>query len=90
MAKEKTVILSNAGVCAIHFKGDRYLPGDEMEISEKDIANKGIESLIHRGDLVIKDDSTATNEIKDRVEKQRKKDPKEGKSRKELEDGGEF
>lgn len=93
MAKEKNVekmILVNDGVCTIFFKGDRYMPGDEIEVEAHELENKGIESLIHRGDLIIKDNSAATAEIKDRVESKRKKDPKEGKSRKELEDGGEF
>lgn len=90
MAKEKNVILVNVGVCTIYFKGDRHLPGDEFEVATADLENKGIESLIHRGDLIVKDNSAATAEIKDRVESKRKKDPKEGKSRKELEDGGEF
>ena len=90
MAKEKTITLINEGVCTVFFKGDRYMPGDEIEVSENDLQNKGIESLIYRGDLVIKDDSKATKEVKERVEKSRKKDPSEGKSRKELEDGGEF
>lgn len=93
MAKEKNVenvVLVNTGVCTIHFKGDRHLPGEEFEIKATDLQNKGIESLIYRGNLIVKDNSTATAEIKDRVESKRKKDPKEGKSRKELEDGGEF
>lgn len=90
MAKEKIVILSNVGVCAIYFKGNRYLPGDEIEIAENDLTNQGIEMLIHRGDLVIKNDVDATDEVIKRAEGKRKKDPNEGKSRKELEDGGEF
>lgn len=90
MAKEKSVVLVNAGVCSIYFKGERFMPGDEMTVTTSDLENKGIESLVYRGDLIVKDDAAATAEIKDRVDSKRRKDPKEGKSRKELEDGGEF
>ena len=90
MAKAKTVIMVNDGVCTIWFKGDRYLPGAEIELTEAELENKGIESLVFRGDLVVKDDSSATREIKERIKARAKKDPDEGKSRKKLEDGGEF
>lgn len=90
MAKKKKVTLVNSGLCSIYFKGDRHLPGDEFEIAESELENKGVEHLISRGDLIIKDDSDATNAVIERAKKGEKKDPRAGKSRKELEDGGEF
>lgn len=90
MAKEKSVVLVVSGICSIFFKGDRFMPGDSFEVAESDLEIKSIESLIVRGDLTIKDNSSANEEIKERAAKNRRKDPRADKSRAELEDGGEY
>lgn len=90
MAKEKTVTLVNSGVCSIFIKGDRYVPGDEIEVLESDLETSGIEMLIARGDLKVKNDDEKTEAVKERVSKSKKPSAADGKSKKELEDGGEF
>lgn len=90
MAKEKNVTLVNSGVCSIFIKGDRYVPGDEIEVLESDLETSGIEMLIARGDLKVKNDEEKTEAVKARVSKRKKASPTEGKTKSELEDGGEF
>lgn len=90
MAKEKNVTLVNSGVCTIFIKGDRYVPGDEIEVMESDLETSGIEMLIARGDLKVKNDDEKTEAVRERVSKRKKPSATDGKSKKELEDGGEF
>lgn len=88
--KTGNVTVINKGLCMIYFKGEKHKPDSEFEIEAADLENAGIEMLIARGNLVVKDDSEATKEVKERVNKRIKKDPDEGKSIAELEDGGEY
>ena len=90
MAKEKIVVLKNEGLSKIVFKGDSYMPGDDIEVTESELSLPSIESLIMRGKLSVKNDSEKTESIAAEAKSKRKKDPSEGKSRAELEDGGEF
>lgn len=86
----KTLKLKVTGVCMIIMDGKRYHPGDEIEIESDRINDSAIEYLIARGDVEVKDNSEINEQIKAKAEKKRKKDHTEGKSRKELEDGGEY
>ncbi|QHR70176.1 hypothetical protein tunzivis_54 [Escherichia phage tunzivis] len=86
----KTLKLKVTGVCMIIMDGKRYHHGDEIEIESDRINDSAIEYLIARGDVEVKDNSEINEQIKEKAEKKRKKDPTEGKSRKELEDGGEY
>ncbi|QLF85360.1 major capsid protein [Salmonella virus STSR3] len=61
--------------------------GDEHEIAEKDLKLPGIESSIARGELKVKTMKISTKQLlSDRQRKE--KDPDDGKTIKELEDGG--
>lgn len=88
MAKEKDVIIVNTGLAAIHVFRERILPDQEMAIPESLLETDGIQYLISRGEIEIKDDSARTKEIKAEAVKNKKKSRHEGKTQKELEDGG--
>lgn len=88
--KATTFILSNKGLCSIYFGGERYMPGEEFEVTKEQLENQGIRSLIVRGDLVVKDNADLNDEIIETMHKKRKASPTEGKSLKQLEDGGEY
>ncbi|QVW27733.1 hypothetical protein [Hafnia phage Pocis76] len=90
MAKAKEITIVNTGLCAIYIGADRILPDEELAIPEELLSADSIRALIASGELSVKDDSKTTKEIAAEVNKRRKRDPFEGKSIKELEDGGEF
>lgn len=90
MAKAEKIIVVNTGVCAIFAKGVKLMPGDEIEITEKDLSLPGFEALISKGEMTVKDNSALNAEIVERANKKKKKDPTEGKSVAELEDGGTY
>lgn len=86
----KKIILVNTGLCVMFFNGQKLMPEQEMEVKEKDLLLPGIESAIMRGELTVKDDSELNAEVKERVSKRKKKDPDDGKTKDQLEDGGEY
>ena len=86
----KKIILVNTGLCVLLFKGQRLMPEKEIEVKEKDLELPGVESAIMRGELTVKDDSELNAEVKERASKKKKKDPDEGKTKDQLEDGGEY
>nr|DAU08346.1 MAG TPA: hypothetical protein [Caudoviricetes sp.] len=90
MAKKDTFTVVNTGVCVIVWKGESYLPGAEFELKSEDLEKDGIVYLISKGKLEVKDNSKLNNEIKEKDSKKRRKDPTEGKTKAELENGGEF
>lgn len=90
MAKEKTVTVVNTGLCAIYINRVQMLPDAELEISAEMLNTSAIEYLIARGELEVKDNAKVNKEVADRVNKRKKKDPNEGKTLSQLEDGGEF
>lgn len=90
MAKAKEITVVNTGLAAIYINRERILPDEEMTVPAEILETSAFEYLIGNGELSIKDDSAKTKEIKEAVNRKRKKDPTEGKSQKELEDGGEF
>ena len=88
MAAAKKIIIKNTGLCVMFFNGVKMMPGDEHEISEKDLKLPGIESAIARGELKVKNDEDLNEAVVERVAKKKKKDPDDGKTIKELEEGG--
>lgn len=90
MAKKETITMVNTGVCVIIIEGQRRMPGDEFEISADAIKNSGVVYAVARGDLSVKDNSKLNSEITEGHQKKRRKDPAEGKTKAELEDGGEL
>lgn len=90
MAKEKKITIVNTGLSAIYINRVRLMPDDEIEIEEAELNTSGVEYLIHRGEISVKNNKALNEEVKGRVAKKVKKDPFEGKSQKELEDGGEY
>lgn len=90
MAKEKTITLTNTGLAAIYINRKRILPDEEIDVQEDMLKNEGIIYLIGRGEIAVKGDHEKTKEIKSAAVKNKKKDRDEGKSKKELEDGGEY
>lgn len=86
----KKIILVNTGLCVMFFNGEKLMPEQEMEVKEKDLELPGIESAIMRGELTVKDNSELNAEVKERVSKRKKKDPDDGKTKDQLEDGGEY
>ncbi|WEY17671.1 hypothetical protein VC1_08 [Vibrio phage Vc1] len=87
MAAEKIIII-NTGLCVMFFNGENVMPEHEMEVAEKDLKLPGIESSIVRGEFKVKDDSDLNEEVVERAAKRKKKDPDDGKTKDELEDGG--
>lgn len=88
MAKEIKIAVKVSGVCLIIVDGVHRHPGEVFDVEESKLKTSAFEYLIAKGDLEIKDDSEANEAIKEKVAAKRKKDPKEGKSKAELEDGG--
>lgn len=88
MAAAKKIIIKNTGLCMMFFNGVKMMPGDEQEITEKDLKLPGIESAIARGELKVKNDEDLNEAVVARAAKKKKKDPDDGKTAKELEDGG--
>lgn len=87
MAKKDTVTLINTAVCVIFIDEEMLKPGDQIVVEQSSIDR--FESLIARGELTI-DNFKENQEVVKRAIAKRKKDPSDGKSRAELEDGGEF
>lgn len=87
MAKKDTVTLINTAVCVIFIDEEMLKPGDQIVVDRSSLDR--FESLIARGELTI-DNFKENQEVVKRASAKRKKDPSEGKSRAELEDGGEF
>lgn len=79
--------LINTGVCVIFIDNEMLKPNDEIVVDDEQMDR--FESLISRGELTI-DNFKANQKVVEKATAKRKKDPTEGKSRKELEDGGEF
>lgn len=82
----KNHILINDGVRVVVFGEIMLKPNEEMEVDSKELAL--FEHLIAKGIMKVKDNSALNEEITERANKKKKKDPNEGKSLKELEDGG--
>lgn len=82
--------LVNDGACVIHFGGKRVMPGESFEVDADALKNQGIVYSICRGELSVKGNPDLTKQIKEEAYSKRSKDPYEGKTLKELEDGGEI
>lgn len=90
MSESSNVTLVNRGLCVVYFGGVKALPGEELEVTAEDLELSSIESLISRGVLEVKDNAEKNDEIKEKSRSRKKKEPADGKSIKELEDGGEY
>lgn len=90
MAKAKEITIVNTGVCAIYIGTDRIMPDEEMNVPAEALETSAFGYLIARGEISVKDNSAMNKEIKERVLSKRKKDKDEGKTKAQLEDGGEF
>ena len=90
MAKEKMITVFNDAACAIYIGSDRLMPDEEMSIPAEMLELPAFEYLISRGELKVKDDSAKNAEIRERANRKRKADPDAGKTKAQLEDGGEF
>lgn len=88
MSKEITLI--NTGICAIVINGELIMPDEEVKVDESTIELQGFAFLFARGELEVKDNAKLTKKIKESLLKAKKPDSLEGKSLKELEDGGEI
>lgn len=90
MAKEKEITLVNTGVALIIIDRNDLMPGKELVVKDEVLARHGTKSLIAQGKLAIKDNRDLNAQIIEEFEKKRKADPTEGKTKKQLEDGGEY
>lgn len=90
MAKEKEITLVNTGVALIIIDRNDLMPGKELVVKDEVLARQGTKSLIAQGKLAIKDNRDLNAQIIEEFEKKRKADPTEGKTKKQLEDGGEY
>lgn len=90
MSKAKEFTLVNTGVALIIIDRVDVMPGKEIVVGEKVLERQGTKALMAEGKLTIKDESELNAEIVEAFKNKRKKDPNEGKTKKELEDGGEF
>lgn len=89
-AEKSTVTLKVIGACRVKFGGVNYSHGSEFEASESDLKGKGIGYLFTQKILVVKDNEAKTREVIETHRAGAKKDPNEGKSREELENGGDI
>lgn len=90
MAKEKEFTLVNTGLALIIIDRVKVMPGKEIVVSKEVLERQGTKALISEGKLTIKDESDLNAEIAEKFNAKRRKDPNEGKTKKQLEDGGEF
>lgn len=95
MAKEKNVVLLNVGTALQMFRLEdgsfaRVLPDEEITLPASVINLPGVRCLIAREEIEIKDDSATNRKIRLEMAQKTKVDPWDKKSRKELEDGGEY
>lgn len=77
----------NTGARVIIIDNEMLKPNDEITVDDDQLER--FETLIANGDLTI-DNFKKNQEVVKKVSAKRKKDPADGKSRAELEDGGEF
>ena len=89
MAKEKFTLV-NTGVALIIIDRVDVMPGKEIVVGGEVLERQGTKALMAEGKLTIKDNSDLNAEIVEAFKNKRKKDPNEGKTKKELEDGGEY
>lgn len=87
-AEDSVFTVKNTGVCIVHFKEHSAMPGESFEISDDDLSLPGVRSLIWNGSLSVTSHPEKQEEIKDSFTP--KKDPDDGKTAKQLEDGGEY
>lgn len=90
MAKAKEFTLVNTGVALIIIDRVDVMPGNEIVVDEAVLSRQGTKALIAEGKLTVKDNSDLNNEIIESVNSKRRKDANEGKSKAQLEDGGEY
>ena len=91
MAKAKdTLTLINSGLAVIYINRNRVMPGEEIEVPASLVECDGIQFSITRKELTIKDNAELNAAIIEKNIKKKKKDPADGKTQKELEDGGEY
>ena len=77
--------LEHAGACLIVYKGEKYLPGDTLEV---DVICDGLKRLIAEGKLTIEGDAKATKQIAQEIVSKKKR--KEPKTISEAETGNEY
>ncbi len=77
--------LENTGACLIVYKGEKYLPGDTLEV---DAICDGLKRLIAEGKLTIEGDTKATKQIAQEIVSKKKR--KEPKTISEAESGNEY
>lgn len=77
--------LEHTGACLIIYKGERYLPGDTIEV---DAICDGLKRLIAEGKLTIEGDTKATKQIAQEIVSKKKR--KEPKTISEAETGNEY
>ena len=77
--------LEHTGACLIVYKGEKYLPGDTLEVDE---ICDGLKRLIAEGKLTIEGDTKATKQIAQEVVSKKKR--KEPKTISEAETGNEY
>ncbi|HBI4576244.1 TPA: hypothetical protein K7O19_004063 [Salmonella enterica subsp. enterica serovar Infantis] len=90
MAKEKEITLVNTGVALIIIDRVDVMPGKEITVAESVLERQGTKSLVAQGKLAVKDNSDLNAQIIEEFESKRRADPTEGKTKKQLEDGGEY
>ena len=90
MAKEKEITLVNTGVALIIIDRVDVMPGKEITVSESVLERQGTKSLIAHGKLTVKDNSELNDKIVEAFNEKRKPNQTEGKSKAQLEEGGEY
>ncbi|AGF87853.1 hypothetical protein BROOKSBY_9 [Citrobacter phage vB_CfrD_Brooksby] len=90
MAKEKEITLVNTGVALIIIDRVDVMPGKEITVAESVLERQGTKSLVAQGKLTVKDNSELNDKIIEAFNEKRKPNPTEGKSKAQLEDGGEY
>ena len=78
------------GSCLVRHGGVKLKHGDEFEVDESELSLQAIKYLFVSKAVKIKDNDTRTNAIIASALAKAKPDPDAGKSREQLEDGGEI
>lgn len=86
---EDTKVRSVAA-CLIAFGGEKYKFEDEFTIPASELLKPGVLYLFSQGMIEVVDNYELNKQIVEFANAKKKRDPREGKTREQLEEGGEI
>lgn len=89
-AKNETVVVVNTGLSVIYINRERVMPDESIEVAAEFLDLPSFKNMFLKGQMAIKNDADATAEIVRKLKSGAKQDSDAGKTKAQLEDGGEF